>query len=129
MAFKILGLFMQFLVDFVIYDFHEIINWHHAEVAGAMLAHGNGSVGRLLFAHNQDKRDFADFGVADFTSGFLVALVDGGADCMLIQHFADIFGIIQEFLADRQDDDLVGSKPQREVAGGMLQQHSHKAFH
>ena len=70
-----------------------------------------------------------DFVVANLAANLLVAVVDDGAHVLSIQRGCHFFGIVVELLRDRQHHHLVGGEPEREVAGGVFDEHGNETFH
>ena len=67
-------------------------------------------------------------GAGDLGADLVIPEVRLGTDVGLAQAIKHIAGIIARLFADRQDANLLGSEPEREIAGVLLDEDTHEAL-
>ena len=74
--------------------------------------------------------DFHLLGVGDLGFDVVAAGIELGADLVGAEFGLNCAGVFEErrFIADRQDADLFGREPEREIAGVMLDQEADETF-
>ena len=93
-----------------------------AEVAFAVDADADGAGFHVAVADDEHGVDFHLLGVGDLRFDVVAAGVEFGADLVGAQFGLDGAGVFEQrgFVADREDADLLGREPEREVAGVMF---------
>ena len=108
---------------------HQNIRHHFAlrlctDVAFAVETDTDGVGGHVARADHQHRVHLRLLGLLDFAVDFVGAVIALGADHARAEFLDDGLGVIDQRLlvADREDADLFGREPEREVAGVMLDQ-------
>src|SRR5256885_1512103 len=97
-----------------------------ALIAFAVDADGD-FVGVLFFlADDEHGVDFGELRVADFAADLVATDVDFGADASAAKFVEDGLGVGVLRVADRQDADLLGRKPQWKISREMFNQNADK---
>src|SRR6266404_48779 len=101
-----------------------------ALVALAVEADADGVGLHVARAEDEHGVDFGFFGALDFAVDLVGAVIAFGADHVGAELGDDAFRITHKRLivADREDADLFGREPEREVAGVMLDQEADETF-
>ncbi len=98
-------------------------------VTFALFSYRNFAIFCFFFAYDEQIGDAFELVVAYFATDFLVAVIDDGTDIEVVELFCHLVCVVVELLADGEDDSLVGSEPEGEAAGGVLEQHGHETLH
>src|SRR5260370_916740 len=114
--------------DFAVERFDDFGEGLGADVALAAMTDGNGAGFGFLGADHEHIGNFLELRVADFCGQLFVAIVEMDAEVVALQSFGDMFGVIDDFFADRTNFDLHGREPQRESAGVVLDQDAEEAL-
>ena len=101
-----------------------------AEVPLTMHADADGVGFHVAVANHEHCVHFHLLGAGDFGFDVVAARVELGTDFFGAQFGLDGTGVFEQrrFIADRKDAHLLGRKPQREVAGIMLDQEADESF-
>ena len=118
----------ELLSNLVLDALCKLSHWHGSLLATTLLTHAHELVGSLFLAYDDHVRHTFELVVADFTADLLVAVVDVSAHVLRIEVALDLLGVVVLLLRDRQDSHLIGRKPQREVPGSVLNEHSSEAL-
>ena len=117
----------QFLPDGLLNVLHETLGRHRAHV-GSSTSDRNGVLGLFFFADNHQDRNSLEGRFTDPLSEGFVPVVYGSANFGIIQQIYNFFRIICVFFADRQHFDGFGMDPERQMAGGVLEEHGHETL-
>ncbi len=82
----------------------------------------------LVLTHHQHVGHFHQLGRADFGIHALGADIRAGTDTLVAQLADDALRVFVLWVGDRDDAHLLGRKPDREVAGVVLEQETDKAL-
>ena len=101
-----------------------------AEIAFAVDADADGVGFHVAVADDEHGVDFHLLGVRDLGFHVIAAGVELGADLMGAEFGLNCAGVFEQrrFVADREDADLFGREPEREVAGVMLDEEADETF-
>ena len=115
---------LEHLGNLVVDFLGKVGNCEHSTLLGALLAHTHCTVCLFLLTYNHHIRDALHLVVAHLTTDLLVAVVDSGANTLLVEFLCHLLCIVIIFLRDRQNGYLVGSEPQGEMSCSVLDKHS-----
>ena len=87
-----------------------------------MFAHGEIAGFLLALANEQDRMHLVGLRAADACANFVGSRVGADTNAVLSQFGDDIIGLVDLLVAKRQQTHLVGSEPEREIAGVVLDQ-------
>ena len=80
-----------------------------AEVAFAAMTHRDGASFGFFCADDQHVRHFLHLRVANFRGELFIALVEVDADVVALQRFGYVFGVVDDFFADRPAPTCTGA--------------------
>ena len=109
----------------------SVTNWSSGrapQVAFRAAAHRDGAVGRLPVADHQHVGDLLQLGLANLVVHLFLAVVELDPEPAPRAVGADLPGVVQVPIGNRQDDRLHRRQPERERAGEVLDQDGDEAL-